>query len=306
MMYTGRSEPRFSAVDLPSLVQESIGLLSVSLNQNCELLCEFPQGDLLVWGDPAQLQQIILNLANNSAEAKATRILFKARIIRGPSGSCNPFEALSSGEYLELSVADDGEGMTPEVRARIFEPFYSTKFAGRGLGLPAVMGLLRAHRGTIAVESTPGSGTTIKVYIPVAPGAVAAADEPASIALPLKPGTVLIADDEDMVRRVVVQYLKRRGWQTLVAVDGAEAVRMHAEHPGQIDLLILDHLMPNRSGLEAAGLIRSRDPHIPVVLMSGFTNQETVEKFRSQGFGHFLKKPFQLQELLAIMQQASN
>ncbi len=306
MMYTGRSEPRFSAVDLPSLVAESIGLLGVSLEKNCELLCEFPPGDLLVWGDPAQLQQIILNLVNNSAEAKATRVLFKARIIHGPSGSRQPFETLASREYLEMSVADDGEGMTPEVRARIFEPFYSTKFAGRGLGLPAVMGLLRAHQGTIAVESTPGSGTTIRVYIPIAPGGAAAPEEPVPAAAHLEPGVVLVADDEEMVRRVLVQYLKRRGWETLVASDGQEAVRIHAEHQGQIDLLILDHLMPNLSGLEAAEKIRARDPKIPVVLMSGFTNQETVEKFRSQGFAHFLKKPFQLQELLQIIRQAAN
>ena len=306
MMYTGRSEPRFTSVDLPTLVHESIGLLGVSLEKNCELACEFPEGEHLVWGDPAQLQQIILNLATNSAEARATRVLFKARVVHGPSGSRNPFEALSQGDYLELSVADNGEGMTPDVRARIFEPFYSTKFTGRGLGLPAVMGLLRAHQGTISVESTPGTGTTIRVYIPMAPHPVAAPAEPKVVALPTSSGTALIADDESMVRRVLVQYLNRRGWKTIVAEDGAEAVKMHGEHSGPIDLLILDHLMPNLSGLEAAARIRVRDPKVPVILMSGFTNQETQEKIRSQGFAHFLKKPFQLQELLQVIQQAAN
>jgi signal transduction histidine kinase len=133
MMYTGRSDHRMAAVDLSVLAHESIKLLRVTRVADCKIACEFPPEPLLVWGDRAELQQIMLNLLINSTEARATAVLFNAAVGAVGPGAQARGEALDPGQYVELSITDNGEGMTPEVLARIFEPFFSTRFTGRGL-----------------------------------------------------------------------------------------------------------------------------------------------------------------------------
>jgi two-component system, cell cycle sensor histidine kinase and response regulator CckA len=305
MMYTGRSDHRMAAVDISGLVLESIKLLRVTRVAESEIVCEFPPEPIFVWGDRAELQQIILNLLINSTEARATAVLFKAAVVRFWPGAQARSEALESGEYVELCVTDNGEGMTPEVLARIFEPFYSTRFTGRGLGLPAAMGLIRAHKGAMAVESTPGSGTTVRMHLPVAAVESLTPPKPKARAAARDSRVVLIADDEEMVRKVMVMCMDQLGWTTLEAADGEEAVRVHKEHSGQVDLLLSDFLMPKVNGLEAAQQMRSSDPELPVILMSGFTNEATIESFRAQGFEHFLKKPFKIKELVELLKVVS-
>jgi signal transduction histidine kinase/CheY-like chemotaxis protein/tetratricopeptide (TPR) repeat protein len=302
MMYTGRSDHRMAAVDISNLVRESIKLLRVTRVAECEIVCEFPPEPIFVWGDRAELQQIILNLLINSTEAHATAVLFKAAVVRLGPGARAQGEPLEPGEYVELCVTDNGEGMTPEVLARIFEPFYSTRFTGRGLGLPAAMGLVRAHKGTMAVESKPGSGTTVRMHLPVVVSGAVATPKPVTRAAARESRVVLVADDEDMVRKVMVMCMNQLGWTTLEAADGEEAVRVHKEHSGQIDLLLSDYLMPKLNGLEAARQIRISDPGLPVILMSGFTNEATIESFRAAGFEHFLKKPFKIKELVELLE----
>ena len=301
MMYTGRSDHRMAAVNISALVHEAIKLLRVTRVAECEIICEFPPEPIFVWGDKAELLQIILNLLINSTEARATAVLFKAAVVRfGPDAKARAGPP-DPGEYIELCVTDNGEGMTPEVLARIFEPFFSTRFTGRGLGLPAAMGLVRAHNGAMAVESSPGSGTTVRMHLPVA--AVRAVEPPKPMAKEAARDTkvVLIAEDEEMVRKVMVMCMNQLGWTTLEAADGEEAVRVHKDHSGKIDLLLSDYLMPKVNGLEAARQIRSRDPQLPVILMSGFTNEATVESFRAEGFEQFLKKPFQIKDLMDLI-----
>ncbi len=305
MMYTGRSDHRMAAVDLFALVHESIKLLRVTRVADCEIVCEFPPGPVFVWGDRAEIQQIILNLLINSTEARATAVLFQATVVRLGPGTPAQGEALDPGEYIELSVTDNGEGMTPGVLARIFEPFFSTRFTGRGLGLPAAMGLVRAHKGAMAVESTPGCGTTVRLHLPVVAARAIVPPKPVAKAAARDSRLVLIAEDEEMVRKMMVMCMDQLGWKTLEAVDGEEAVRLHKDHSGQVDLLLSDYLMPKVNGLEAARQIRSRDPELPVILMSGFTNAATVENFRAEGFENFLKKPFQLKELTELLNAVS-
>jgi len=214
-------------------------------------------------------------------------------------------EPLAAGEYIELCVVDNGEGMAPEVLARIFDPFFSTRFAGRGLGLPAALGLVRAHKGTMAVESKPGAGTTFRIHIPLASGRDLSPPRPAAEAVQKDQRVALIAEDEEAVRRVIVKYMGKLGWKTIEAADGEDAIRSHRDNAGQIDLLLCDYLMPKVNGLEAAQEIRNRNPKVPVILMSGFTNEDTVESFRAKGFEHFLKKPFGIQELRELLMAAS-
>jgi signal transduction histidine kinase/ActR/RegA family two-component response regulator len=305
MMYTGRSDHRMTAVDITALVHGSIKLLRVTRVAECEIVCEFPPEPIFVWGDRAELQQIILNLLINSTEARATSVLFNAAVVRFGPGVQARVEPLEPGEYIELCVTDNGEGMTPEVLARIFEPFFSTRFTGRGLGLPAAMGLIQAHKGAMTVESTPGTGTTVRMHLPVAAVRPVAPPKPAARAVAGDSRVVLIAEDEEMVRKIMVMCMGHLGWKTLEAADGEEAVRVHKDHSGHIDLLLSDYLMPKVNGLEAARQIRSRDPGLPVILMSGFTNEATIESFRAEGFEHFLKKPFPFTELVELLKVVS-
>jgi signal transduction histidine kinase/CheY-like chemotaxis protein/tetratricopeptide (TPR) repeat protein len=301
MMYTGRSDHHMAAVDFSALVHESIKLLRVSRVADCEMVCEFPPEPIFVWGDRVELQQIIMNLLINSTEAHATTVMFHSAVVRIGPGAKARGEPLDPGEYVELSVADNGEGMTPEVLARIFEPFFSTRFTGRGLGLPAAIGLVRAHKGAMAVESTPGSGTTVWMHLPVAAVQAVMPPKPVARAAARESRLVLIAEDEETVRMAMVMCVERLGWKTLEAADGEEAVRLHKEHFGQIDLLLSDHLMPRMNGLEAARQIRSSDPKLPVILMSGYLNEATVENFRAEGFEFFLRKPFEIKELIKML-----
>ncbi len=298
-MYTGRSEHhRMAPVDLLSLVQESIGLLHVTKVAACEIICEFPPEPIFALGDRAEIQQIILNILINSAEAHATKLLLKAAIARCEPAPGAQGEVTEPREFIEFSLTDNGEGMTPEVLARIFEPFYSTRFTGRGLGLPAAMGLVRAHEGSMTVESTQGTGTTIRLRIPAARGKAVTPPKPKVVdTVSTASRTVLIAEDEAIVRNTIVTCMGRLGWKTIEAVDGEEAVRAYRDHVGKIDLLLCDYLMPKVNGLEAARQIRGLSPDLPVIIMSGFTNEATVDSFRTEGFEHFLKKPFMLDDL---------
>jgi signal transduction histidine kinase len=305
MMYTGRSVHRMEAVDLLALIHESIRLFRLAGAAGCEVICEFPRDPVFVWGDRAELAHIFLNLVTNSAEARATSVRFQAQIVSRDAPSQAQGDPLDPGKFVELCISDNGEGMAPEVLARIFEPFFSTRFAGRGLGLPAAMGLVRAHKGTIAVESTPGSGTTVHLHLPVAKNEAAAPPKAAPGAEAKARQVVLVAEDEEVVRKVIVKCLTRMGWTALEAADGEEAVRIYRENIGQIDLLLSDYLMPRANGLDAALQVRLLNPRLPVILMSGFMNEATLENFRSNGFEHFLKKPFELQELRELLNEVS-
>ena len=306
IMYTGRSHKHMSAVELEEVVETSVKLLRVTLVADCEFLRDFPPEPVSVWADRSMIQQIVFNLVNNAVEARAKIVILKAAVVRSEIPGTAPAEGLEPGDYVELSVTDNGEGMAPEVLERVFEPFFSTRFTGRGLGLPAAMGLARAHKGTIAVESVPNSGTVVRVFIPLWKGAVAHPPEP--VATPAAKRGVrvaMIAEDEDAIRGVLVKFMGRLGWKTLEAADGEEAIRTYQDHSGRIDLLLCDYLMPRMNGLDAARKLRSMDPKLPVIMMSGFTNEDAGDKFRADGFPHFLKKPFALQELKELLKVAS-
>ncbi len=172
LIYTGQTHHHMAIADLSAIIEAAVQPLHRTLLSGCEVALDFPPESLAVWGDRTELQQIMMVLLTNSAEAGATTIRFKAVVVH-PDEPCGESGALlDSGAYIELTVTDNGKGMTTAVLARVFEPFFSTKFDGRGLGLPAAMGLVHAHKGTMAVESTPGSGTTVRIQLPVAPDSV--------------------------------------------------------------------------------------------------------------------------------------
>jgi CheY-like chemotaxis protein len=205
---------------------------------------------------------------------------------------------------LLLTVADTGSGISLEHRQKIFDPFFTTKFTGRGLGLAAVQGIVRRHKGGIQLQSTLGRGTTFKVIFPFKDGAgrrgappplqQASRPEPSSAQK-----TILLVDDEEIVRTVATRMLQRGGFAVLTAMDGESALEIIAEGLKKIDAILLDLNMPKMDGLEVYGLIRRQFPRgLPVILCSGYSEQDATRHFSGQGLADFLQKPYDYQSLI--------
>jgi CheY-like chemotaxis protein len=222
-----------------------------------------------------------------------------------PAGHSYPtsFEKLAPpGSYVCLEVADSGRGMSEETKAKLFEPFFSTKFAGRGLGMAAVLGIVRGHHGAIEVHSRNGLGTEIEVLFPALPGAIAPAKQPQDTAAWRGSGTVLVVDDEESVRNVAKAILKRAGLQVITAAGGPQALkilRRDAGNGGDVGAVVLDLVMPQMDGNEVLEELRKFAPELPVILSSGYApEREGGAELGTCGPTSFLAKPYRPAELL--------
>jgi two-component system cell cycle sensor histidine kinase/response regulator CckA len=240
----------------------------------------------------------VMNLVINGAEAIGpdggmvtvrTGIQF---VEKGEIETMSPGEMLPAGEYVGLEVQDTGCGMPQETIAKIFDPFFTTKFAGRGLGLSAVQGIVRAHRGALKVVSTPVAGTTFRVLLPVSTQPITGPRRMASSESLAGTGTVLIADDEEIVREIARQTLERYGYLTVTAGDGARAVEEFRQRPDLISLVLLDLTMPVKSGEQALREMQEINPRVRVLLTSGYNEVEAVQRFAGKGLAGFIQKPF--------------
>jgi len=213
-----------------------------------------------------------------------------------------PGQAITPGDFLTLEVVDTGMGMSPEVQARIFEPFYTTKFTGRGLGLSAMQGIIRAHWGGIRVQSEVGRGSTFQVIFPAGVGLelepeVATSEDPWQ-----GQGTILVVDDEESVRLIAAQLLGSMGFDVVTAADGVEALDCYRRMP--IRAVLTDLTMPRMGGLETFRELRRLDPACPVVLISGYNEREAIQDFLGLGLAAFVQKPFLRADLLRAMRKA--
>jgi two-component system, cell cycle sensor histidine kinase and response regulator CckA len=190
---------------------------------------------------------------------------------------------------------------------RIFDPFFSTKFTGRGLGLAAVMGIVESHQGHVRIRTAPGEGTTFRVVLPAVTGEADMAPRRLSGAGWRGRGTVLVVEDEEGVREVVGRMLERLGFQVITAVDGQDAIRVLREQDGEVTAVLLDVSMPRMGGRETVQLLRERSPELPVVLMSGYTEQDAAAKILdgTSGAVGFLQKPFLSEDLSSVLRQLS-
>lgn len=313
LAYSGKGSFLVGRMDLNGLVEETSKLLQISVSKKAVVEYDLAPGLPPVLVDATQMRQVIMNLVINASEAVGERggcIWVRSRMVRlHPNAESDPAvgSELPPGDYLCLQVRDNGSGMSPEVKARIFDPFFTTKFTGRGLGLAAVQGIVRGHRGALKVESQLGEGTCFRVFLPCADGV----PDPKRLAPVSNPnwrgsGRVLVVDDEPAVRVTTAHMLESMGFRVLSAVDGQAGVADFLAAPDQFELVMLDLTIPSGDGDEVLKEIRRVAPRIPVLLMSGFDESDVLSRFHSKDIAGFIHKPFafpvlreKLQEILA-------
>jgi CheY-like chemotaxis protein len=257
-----------------------------------------------VQADSSQIQQLIMNLIINGAEAIGEEQGGTVVVTTGVQQVDEYYiqdaftpKAILPGKYISLEVHDTGHGMDEETKAKIFDPFFTTKFTGRGLGLAAVSGIVRVHRGALKVYSTPGKGTTFKVLLP--------ATEEESLkeadAIPQKEltgsGLILVVDDEQMVARTAKAVLRRYGYTVLLAEDGRSAVDVFRQIADRVRLVVLDLNMPVMGGEETLRQLKSIRPDVRVILSSGYNEMEATRLFTDKGLVAFIQKPYSAPQL---------
>jgi len=252
-----------------------------------------------------------MNLVINASEAIGDRpgeihvhtgLMHADRQFLDRTGVADP---LPPGDYVFLEVRDTGCGIQPENVKRIFEPFFTTKFTGRGLGLAAVLGIVRSHHGTLSVTSEQGKGTTFRMLLPSATGVLdAPTRSPFSMETGARTGTVLVVDDEDTVREVVENILKALGYTVVSARDGLECVEIFRRDQQFVDLVLLDLTMPKLDGAQVCEELQRIKSGVPVVLMSGYSEQEATAHFAGQGLAGFIQKPFDVAAMRRVLAAA--
>jgi len=310
LAYSGKGRFVVEPIDANELVEEMAHLLEVSISKKAVLKYNFAENLPTFDGDVTQIRQVVMNLITNASEAIGDR----SSVIALSTGAmhCDRDylddvnevlragldEPLPEGVYTYFEVADTGCGMDAETIEKIFDPFFTTKFTGRGLGLSAVLGIVRGHQGALKIYSEVGKGTTFKVLFP--------ANELPDDGIAIRgrdeaegkdwrgSGTVLIADDEEVVCAVARQMLERLGFSVLTAPDGREAMKVLREHADEIVCVLLDLTMPHLDGEETFREMRRRHPDVRVILCSGYNEQDATQRFAGKGLAGFIQKPFNM------------
>jgi len=307
LAYAGKGRFEMEPLGLNELVQEVIPLVETSIAKKTRLTQSFAEDLPPIKADQTQLQQVVMNLITNASEAlggEEGQVSLRTGACEAPRGGSGKGSRATTQPRVFLEVTDSGVGMDVATREKIFDPFYTTKFTGRGLGLAAVQGIVRAHNGTIEVESFPGRGTTFTVVFPASDRRRAQRLEPVKKAAVRASGTILIIDDEESVRNVAQASLEQAGFHVLLARDGAEALDVFNQHASEVDAVLLDMSMPRMSGEETLAGLREVHEGVRVVLTSGYSEHEISAKFEGKGLSGFVQKPFRASELVEKMHAA--
>jgi PAS domain S-box-containing protein len=311
LAYSGKGRFVVQRVNLSHLVEDSLALLLVSVSKDATIRMALANPIPTVNADATQLRQILMNLVMNASDAIGDQsgvIEIETGVIEADAdylASTYLSPVLPAGPYLFLEVRDTGAGMDLETQKRIFDPFFTTKFTGRGLGLAAVLGIVRGHKGALKVFSAPGRGSKFTLLLPQAEGNA----EDVSLSRTARSdwrgeGRVLVIDDEETVRQIATQILKSIGFECVAAVDGKQGLDLFAEHPDAFNAVLLDLTMPKMDGAETFVELRRLNSRIPIILMSGYDEQEAISKLGRQDMSGFLQKPFQPGEMREVLQRA--
>jgi signal transduction histidine kinase/CheY-like chemotaxis protein len=307
LAYAGRGQFQVVARDLTAEVLEIQDLLETAVRTKAKLDLQLADGLPAILADPIQIQQVLMNLVVNAAESADgevdVRIETKAiEITEHDIRELVPGSQLKPGHGVALDVTDNGSGMDAETLQRIFDPFFTTKAAGRGLGLAASLGIVHRHQGGIRVHSQPGEGTSYRIVFPASDQIVRP-----SVERPVSDlsghGVILVVDDDDYILQAVYVALESYGYSVLLANSGAAAIQIFEERSDQIDLVLLDMLMPGMSGEETFVALRGIRPDVKVLLSTGFAPDEAAQRFTDEGLAGFLRKPYDSNQLAGEVQQ---
>lgn len=308
LAYSGKGVFLIKRLNLSKLVEENAAILEAAIPKNITLEQRLDNSLPDIRADAGQLQQVIMNLITNAAESigdQGGKISFSTGVKEFDQKTLENSrleEKLPEGRYIWMEVRDSGCGMDADTVQKLFDPFFTTKFTGRGLGMSAVLGIIRAHKGAFLVESKPGIGTNIKVLFPLiedqitTPVLISEARE----SLEEEVGNmvrILVVDDEEMIRSVSFAMLEDLGYKAMLAATGKEAIDLFKSQPGGIDLVLLDQVMPDMDGVAVCRELRKIKPDIKVLLSSGFSQQEVSERFSGLELSGILPKPYNIENL---------
>ncbi len=304
LAYAGKARFDMRPVNLSALVKEISVLVHASIPKTVYVRLDLDENASSIHADAGQIQQVIMNLVINGAESIPQNTPGVVVVRTGEQEIDEQYARanfgagqLEPGRYVSLEIQDTGTGMDEATRMRIFDPFFTTKFMGRGLGLSAVLGIVRAHQGGLRVESRPGEGSTFHVVFP-ALGAVDRVTELADHEDDLSgSGLILVVDDEPTIRRTAKMALERYGYEVLVARDGQMAVDLFAERPDEIRLVVMDLTMPEMGGEEALRRLQEIRPDVRVILSSGYHETDVIQQFAGQRLAGFIQKPYTIRAL---------
>ncbi|MFA4947675.1 MAG: PAS domain S-box protein [Candidatus Krumholzibacteriia bacterium] len=304
LAYSGKGRFAICSLSLSRAIEETARMIAVSISKKAEVRLDCASDLPLIEADDSQIQQVIMNLIINASEALGEGsgvIAVSAGTMECDrmylNGTING-ERLPEGRYVFLEVADTGCGMDEETQRKIYDPFFTTKSAGRGLGLPVILGIMRGHGGAIGIRSEQGRGTAFRLIFPASASTVEHIEErPARSVGWQGSGMVLLVDDEEMVRAVAKRMLEHLGFSVLIATNGAEALEIFRAHLGTISCVILDLTMPRMDGIETLAALRGISGDVKVMLSSGYSEHEISKRFAGKGLSGFIEKPYRISEL---------
>jgi len=311
LAYSGKGRFVIQALSLNEIVREMAYLLSVSISKKVVIKYNFFADLPSVMADATQLRQVVMNLITNASEAIA-EVSGVVTLTTGVmdcdeaylKGVVGDSEVHLPGQYVYLEVSDTGCGMAPETLGKIFDPFFTTKFTGRGLGLAAVLGIVRGHKGALRVYTEPGRGTTFKILLPPHHRPAQVIDALAEVPKEWRAkGLVLLADDEESIRSMGRHLLERAGFEVLAAADGREAVELFIRYREKVRLVVLDMTMPHLDGEACFRELRRIQPDVKVVMTSGYNEQEVINRFIGKGLAGFVQKPYKSADIVPVLRR---
>jgi len=303
LAYSGKGSFVLENINLSTLITEMVSLLNVSIDKNVVIRPDLDEQLPMITADAAQIQQVIMNLVINASEAiehKSGVIAIHTSEVEVDEGYIeNAYftELIQTGRYVLLEVSDTGCGMNAVTQKKLFDPFFTTKFTGRGLGMSAILGIVRGHHGAIKVYSEEDKGTTFKLLFPCATSDGDAQEEQETTShvetgQTQAHGTILIVDDEEVIRDTASAMLEEAGFTILTAQDGIEGVAVFRQQHSEISAVLLDMTMPRMGGEETFRELRNIDPGVKVVISSGYNEQDTTSHFADKGLAGFIQKPY--------------
>ena len=308
LTFSRKGDQENKPVMVQLVVKEALKLIRASIPKTIDIHQEIDKNCELVMGDPTQIHQIVMNLCTNAYHAmedaggKLEVTLTEIEI--ATDGQRDKID-LNPGRYLQLSVSDNGHGMTPDIISRIFDPYYTTKKSGKGtgLGLSVTHGIVKNHGGSISVLSEPGIGTTFHVYLPLIEKETKLVATETPEIIPMGSERILLVDDEESIVIMEQQMLERLGYNVTPRSSSVEALEAFKSNPDNFDLIITDMTMPNMTGVQLAQKIKNIKADIPIIICTGFSEQLTTEKCQAIGINGLVMKPVIIKELAGTIRR---